>query len=65
MPLVPGASAWLTKSGAPADWKKIIAVFTEAVSTKEIKPNAKARRVYDRLVQKYARCERDHLPSRD
>ena len=58
------AHGWLTKTGAPADWKKIISVFTEPVSKREIKPNAKARRVYDRLIEKYARCERDNMPPR-
>jgi xylulokinase len=59
------AHGWLTQTGAPANWKKIIAVFTEPVSKKEIKPNPKARRVYDRLIEKYAKCERDNMPSRD
>jgi len=43
----------------------VIAGFTEPVSKKEIKPNAKTRRVYDQLIEKYARCERDLMPSRD
>jgi xylulokinase len=59
------AHGWLKKSGAAADWKKVIAGFTQPVSDKEIKPNAKARRVYDRLIQKYSKCESDHLSSRD
>ena len=56
------AHGWLTESGAAADWKKIIAGFTEPVSQKEIKPNAKARRVYDQLIEKYAKCERENMP---
>jgi xylulokinase len=59
------AHGWWTESGMAVDWKKIIAGFTKPVSAKEIKPNAKARRVYDRLIEKYARCERDSLSRRD
>jgi len=54
------AHAGLTKSGAKADWKKIIAEFTQPVSQKEIKPNAKARRVYEQLIQQYSKFERAH-----
>ena len=54
------AHGWLTKSGTKADWKKVIAGFTQPISKKEIKPNLKARRVYDRLIAKYSKFERAH-----
>jgi sugar (pentulose or hexulose) kinase len=59
------AHGWLKESGAAADWKNVIAGFTKPVSAKEIKPNAKTRRVYEGLIEKYAKCERDNLPSGD
>ena len=59
------AHGWLTKSGAKADWKKIIAGFTAPVSKKEIKPNAKARRVYDQLIEQYSKFERAHTAAND
>jgi len=59
------AQGWLLKSGASADWTKVIADFTKPVSTKEIKPIAKNRRVYDQLIEKYAKFERAHISSND
>jgi len=57
------AHGWLTKSGRKVDWKRIIAGFTQPVSKKEIKPNAKARRVYDQLIKRYSKFERAHTTS--
>jgi xylulokinase len=51
------AHAWLLETGGKADWQKIIAGFTSPVCTQKIKPNAKAARVYDRLIEKYAKLE--------
>ncbi len=59
------AHGWLKKSGATAEWKNVIAGFTDPVSKKVIKPNPKAHRIYHRLVEKYAKCERDNIPSHD
>jgi xylulokinase len=56
---------WLTKSGQKADWKKVIAGFTQPVSQKEIKPNAKARRIYEKLVGQYSKFERAHTTAND
>ena len=57
------AHGWLTKSGAKADWKRVIAGFTQPVSNEEIKPNAKARRVYEQLIGQYSKFERAHTKS--
>src|SRR4051812_11292002 len=57
------AHGWLTKAGRPADWKKVIAGFTQPVSQKEIKPNAKSRRVYEQLTEQYSKFERAHTKS--
>lgn len=57
------AHGWLRETGGAADWEEISAGFTEPVSTKAIKPNAKAVREYDRLIEKYAECERESAPA--
>jgi xylulokinase len=57
------AHGWLTDRGTVANWKKIIAGFTQPASKKEIKPNAKARRVYDQLIKQYSKFERAHVAS--
>lgn len=59
------AHGWLTKSGAKVDWKKVIAGFTQPVSKKEIKPNAKTRRIYDQLIEKYSKFEHAHAEPKD
>ncbi|MEI9863743.1 MAG: FGGY-family carbohydrate kinase [Limisphaerales bacterium] len=43
------------------NWEKLVAGFTAPVSGSEIRPDKKAVRIYDRLVEKYADCERDAL----
>jgi hypothetical protein len=44
-------------AGEKPKWKEIITGFTNPIPESEIKPNTKAVRVYDRLVEKYANCE--------
>ncbi|MGD0651455.1 MAG: FGGY-family carbohydrate kinase, partial [Verrucomicrobiia bacterium] len=39
-------------------WEEVVAGFTDPVPDSEIKPNPKAARVYDKLIEKYAECER-------
>ncbi len=41
-------------------WEEITAGFTDPIPNSEIKPNPKAARVYDKLIEKYAECERNH-----
>lgn len=55
------AHGWLLEAGRNADWQKVIASFTSPVSAQRIKPNAKAARVYDRLIGKYAKLERETI----
>jgi xylulokinase len=42
-------------------WQDVVAGFTDPIPNSEIKPNPKAARVYDKLVEKYAKCEREAL----
>jgi len=56
-----GAHGWLTVAGKNPKWEKLVAGFTAPVPGSEIRPNPKAARVYDKLVEKYADCEREAL----
>ena len=55
------AHGWLTVAGKNPKWEKLVAGFTEPIPGSEIRPNAKATRIYDKLVEKYADCEREAL----
>jgi xylulokinase len=55
------AHGWLVHSGKKAEWEEIVAGFTAPVPNSEIRPNPSAARVYDKLVEKYAECERKAL----
>ena len=52
---------WLLHNAQKPKWSEVVSVFTDPVPHSEIKPNPKAARVYDKLVQKYAECERRTL----
>jgi xylulokinase len=55
------ARGWLTTTGKNPKWEKLVAGFTAPVSNSEIRPDKKAARIYDKLIEKYADCERDAL----
>ncbi len=55
------AHGWLVESGKKAKWLEVIAGFVDSIPGSEIRPNLKAARVYDKLIEKYARCEREAL----
>ncbi len=55
------AHGWLLAAGKNPKWEKLVAGFTAPIPDSEIRPNPKAARVYDRLVEKYADCEREAL----
>jgi len=55
------AHGWLVQAGEKPKWEKVVAGFTDPVPNSEIHPHPKATRVYDRLIEKYARCEREAL----
>ncbi len=57
------AHGWLVAAGQNADWKKLVAGFSRPVPGSEIRPDKKAARIYNKLVEKYAACERDALDS--
>ncbi|MGN6555384.1 MAG: xylulokinase [Verrucomicrobiota bacterium] len=55
------AHGWLGQSGKKVKWLDVIAGFVDPVPNSEIRPNAKAAKIYDKLIVKYARCEREAL----
>ena len=55
------AHGWLVHSGEKPKWEEIVAGFTEPIPNSEIRPNPDAARIYDKLVEKYAACERKAL----
>jgi xylulokinase len=55
------AHGWLVHNGQKPKWEKIVAGFTKPIPGSEIRPNPKAAKVYDRLIKKYAACEREAL----
>ena len=55
------AHGWLVHSGQKPKWEEIVAGFTEPIPDSEIRPNADAACIYDKLIEKYAACERKAL----
>lgn len=55
------AHGWLTAAGKSPRWDKLVAGFSAPIPGSEIRPNPKASRVYDQLLEKYADCEREAL----
>ena len=57
------AHGFLTHTGKNPKWDKLVAGFTKPVPGSEVKPDKKAAKIYDALVDKYAACESDMLES--
>lgn len=55
------AHGWLAASGRKPKWRDIVTGFSDPIPGSEIRPRAKAARVYEKLIEKYARCEREAL----
>ena len=55
------AHGWLVAAGKEPKWEKLVAGFSEPVPNSEIRPDKKAARIYDKLVEKYAACEYEAL----
>jgi xylulokinase len=55
------AHGFFLQAGKHIAWKKIVAGFTVPVLNSEIRPNPKAARIYDKMIEKYAACEREAL----
>jgi xylulokinase len=55
------AHGWLMAAGENPKWEKLVAGFTAPISGSEIRPDKKAVRIYDSLIEKYAACECEAL----
>jgi xylulokinase len=55
------AQGWLTHEGKAPTWDKIVRGYTDPTPGSEIKPSLKAAKVYDNLIEKYAKCEKQAL----
>jgi xylulokinase len=55
------AHGYLTSLGKPPSWKKLVTGFCDPIAGSEIRPEKKAVSIYDKLLRKYAACERAAL----
>jgi len=55
------AHGYLTHNGKNPKWDKLTAGFTKPVPGSEIRPDKKAVKIYDKLLEKYAACESDAM----
>jgi len=55
------AHGWLVAADKNPKWEKLVAGFAAPVPGSEIRPDKKAAKIYDKLVEKYAACECDAL----
>ncbi len=52
---------WSIETGKPLKWEKITAGFTAPLAGSEIKPDKKAAKVYDKMIETYLNCESEAL----
>jgi xylulokinase len=52
---------WLVETRGKASWRDVVAGFTEPIRGSEVRPRAKHARMYEKLTEKYARCEGEAL----
>lgn len=57
------AHGWLAGQNG-VTWEEVVAGFTEPLANTKVKPRAKSARVYDRLIETYARREKECLSGR-
>ncbi|MEI6077142.1 MAG: FGGY-family carbohydrate kinase [Verrucomicrobiota bacterium] len=55
------AHGWQVADGGAPKWEKLTAVFCRPVAGSEIVPDKKAAKIYDKLLEKFAGCERDAM----
>jgi xylulokinase len=55
------AHGWLAATGKETRWEKLTAGFTNPIPGSEIRPDKKAAKIYDKLLEKYAACEGEVL----
>jgi xylulokinase len=55
------AHGWLTVAKKNPKWDKLVAPFTKPVAGSEVKPDKKAAKIYEAMLDKYAEAEADAL----
>ena len=55
------AHGWLAASNKNPKWEKLTAGFAAPIPGSEIRPDKKAAKIYDKLIEKYAACESEAL----
>jgi sugar (pentulose or hexulose) kinase len=55
------AHGWLVAAGKKPRWETLVAGFSAPIANSEIRPDKKAAKIYDALIEKYAACERRAL----
>jgi len=55
------AHGWLAATGKKPKWENLAAGFTDPIPNSEIRPDKKAAKIYDNLLEKYAACEGEAL----
>jgi sugar (pentulose or hexulose) kinase len=55
------AHGFLTATGKKPAWEQLVSGFSTPIPGSEIRPDKKSVRIYDRLIKKYAACERAAL----
>jgi xylulokinase len=55
------AHGWLAAAGKEPKWEKLAAGFSQPVPNTEIHPDKTAAKIYGKLLEKYAECEREAL----
>jgi xylulokinase len=55
------AHGWLTATEKNPKWEKLIEGFSDLIPNSEIRPDKKAAKIYDKLIEKYAACENEAL----
>ena len=55
------AHGWFDSTGKGSKWEKLTAGFSRPVPGSEIRPDKKAAKIYDKLLEKYAACESEVL----
>jgi xylulokinase len=52
---------FFVQAGKKVKWENVVADFTRPIPDSEMRPNPSVVRVYDKLIEKYAACEREAL----
>ena len=55
------AHGWLVAAGEEPKWGELVTGFTNPIPNSEIRPDKKAAKIYNKLLEKYTECELEAL----